>query len=133
MIPNTLPKQYKHGWIEMHTVQPQSPDINISEATRDHLNSERTKNIQRRVLFFVLQEAWSTITEDYLKKLQESLPKRVQHVLKNKGCHTCTNCFFPYILHIYLCLHLFHIFLAKYCELRKSGLLHSTVEMCFVS
>lgn len=41
-------------------------------------------NIERRALI-VLQEAWRTISEDELEKLQESL---CQRALKSKAGHT---------------------------------------------
>lgn len=46
-------------------------DLNTTEAIWDHVDREHR-----------------TILEDYFKKLQESLPKRVQTVLKNEGGRT---------------------------------------------
>lgn len=45
-----------------------SSNLDITEAVWDHL---KAVNIQRRA-FHVLQEAWRTIPENYLKKWQES-------------------------------------------------------------
>ena len=49
---------------------PQSPDLNINEAVWDHLDRERNKRqpTSKEELWDVLQEAWRTIPEDYLKK-----------------------------------------------------------------
>jgi len=49
---------------------PQSPDLNIIEAVLDHLDRERNKRLptSKEELWDVLQEAWRTIPEDYLKK-----------------------------------------------------------------
>ena len=48
---------------------PQSPDLNIIEAVWDQLNRERNKKqpTSKEELWDVLQEAWRTIPEDYLK------------------------------------------------------------------
>lgn len=60
--------------------------------------------------FNVCQEASRTISKDYLKKVQQSLPKRVQAILKNEGGHLrqwvrswqlCSSCLYllsPYIV-----------------------------------
>ena len=60
----------------------QSPDLNIIEAVWDHLDREWNKRqpTSKEELWDVLQEPWTTIPEDYFKKLQESLSKRVQTV-----------------------------------------------------
>lgn len=48
---------------------------------------EKAASFQRRTSN-VPEEAWRTVPEDDLEKLQESLPKRVQVVFENKGGHT---------------------------------------------
>ena len=52
---------------------PQDPDLSIIEAVWDHLGRERNKKqpTSKEELWDVLQEAWRTFPEDYLKKLQE--------------------------------------------------------------
>jgi len=47
------------------------------------LTENRTKGSQHPERSFEELEAWRTIPEDYLNKLQESLSKRVQAVKKN--------------------------------------------------
>ena len=51
---------------------PQSPDLNITEAVWDHVGRERNKRqpTSKEELWDALQEAWRTIPEDYLNKLQ---------------------------------------------------------------
>ena len=48
----------------------QSPDLNIIEAVWDNLDREENKRqpTSKEELWDVLQEAWRTIPEDYLKK-----------------------------------------------------------------
>lgn len=82
------------GWNNIHcelwTALPTALDISISEAVWDHLDKEQNKqaaNIQSRAVNFI-QKAQSTVLDDALKKLQESLPERVPVVLKYKGGHT---------------------------------------------
>ena len=61
---------------------PQSPDLNVIEAAWDHLGRERDKGQpeSKGELWEVLKEAWYNIPEDHERKLQGSLPKRVQGV-----------------------------------------------------
>jgi len=68
----------------------QSPDFNIIEAVWDHLDREQNKRqpTSKEELWDVFEEACRTIPEDYLKKIQIGLPKRVQALLLNKGVHT---------------------------------------------
>ena len=69
---------------------PQSSDLNIIEAVWDHPDRERNTRqpTSKEELWDVLQEAWRTIPEDYLKKWQNNLSERVQAVLKNKIADT---------------------------------------------
>ena len=65
---------------------PQSPDLNIIEAVWDHLDRERNKGQpkSKEELWQVLKEAKYNISEDYKRQLQDSLPKRVQDVQREK-------------------------------------------------
>ena len=65
---------------------PQSPNLNIIEAVWDYLDRERNKKQPKSTeeLWQVLEEAWDNLPQDYLRKLQESLPKRVALVIKSK-------------------------------------------------
>ena len=53
---------------------PQGPDLNIIEAVWDHLDRKRNKRqpTSKEELWDVLQDAWRTIPEDYLKKWQKA-------------------------------------------------------------
>ena len=69
---------------------PQSPDLNIIDTVWDHLDRERNKRQpkSKEELWEVLKKAWYNISENYFRKLQGSLQKRVQDVLSAKGGHT---------------------------------------------
>lgn len=56
--------------------------------SQTHRKRTHAQKITQCKLLDVLQEDWSPTPEDHLKELQESLPERVQTVLKNKGGHT---------------------------------------------
>lgn len=59
---------------------PNSLDLNITEAVRDHIDREgnQRQSTSKEQLWNVLQEARKTIPEVYLKKWQESLPGFVE-------------------------------------------------------
>ena len=60
---------------------PQSADLNIIEAVRDHLDRQINKGLKsKEELWEVLNEALYNIPKDYEWKLQDSLPKRLQGV-----------------------------------------------------
>lgn len=63
-----------------------SSDINVTGTVQDHLDGESNKGLPIR-LWNVLQETRRGIPEEYLNKLQVSLPKRLQAVFKKKGGH----------------------------------------------
>ena len=68
-----------------------SPDLNVIENCWHMLkrkvasyNPSSTKELKEKIL-----KVWSQeITQDYCKKLVESMPSRIKAVLKNKGKHT---------------------------------------------
>ena len=86
--------------IKTMTWPPQSPDLNPIENLwaflkhrlykgSPHLylvqgGAERTK----KAIFEALLQAWETIEEDYLGKLLESMPRRMEAVIKAKGGQT---------------------------------------------
>ena len=69
---------------------PQSPNLNILESIWDHLEREKIEKQPKsgEELWAVLQNAWNNIPADVQQKLQDSIPKRIQAVLKQKGGHT---------------------------------------------
>ena len=69
---------------------PQCTELNIIEVVWDHLEREINERqpISKEEFWEVLKEYWYNIPEDDFRKLQDSLPKRVQDVLSAKGGHT---------------------------------------------
>ncbi|GFT40290.1 transposable element Tcb1 transposase [Trichonephila clavipes] len=69
---------------------PQSPDLNVTE----NLWSQLEKSIHEHAISSkedlknVLKEEWTKITVETTKKLVESMPKRLQAVIKVKGFAT---------------------------------------------
>jgi hypothetical protein len=69
-----------------------SPNMNIIEHAWDYLDrrvhsqSPLPKNLGE--LWDALVEEWGTIEEEYITKLYESMPRRVQALLEAKGGHT---------------------------------------------
>ena len=68
---------------------PQSPDLNPIENLRKHIKdiiSKRRHKIRNtKDMRLALQVAWPQIDEDYLLKLCDSVPRRWEACLKNKG------------------------------------------------
>ena len=68
----------------------QSPDLNPIENLWYKLNSncidQKCKN--EKELFKVLKEAWNNLDENYLKNLIDSMPRRIEAVIKSKGYPT---------------------------------------------
>jgi len=67
--------------------------------TKYHL--EREQKAAKKT-WNVLQEAWRTVPENYLKKLQENSSQRVQAVLKNKGAQTKYSLLSALDIHLYM-------------------------------
>ena len=86
-------KAYLRGkGIEVLPWPARSPDLNPIEQVWDYLKiqigrREKQPTIIHELWKIVLEE-WERIPLDYLQKLYESMPKRVQAVLKAKGAHT---------------------------------------------
>lgn len=69
---------------------PQSPDLNPIENLLENLDVNLSKtNVSDKISYYaVLQKAWEEIDPEYLKKLIESMPRRLEAVLKAKNGHT---------------------------------------------
>lgn len=69
---------------------PQSPDLNPIENLWDELDRKirMTPITNKAQLKERLQEEWNLISTDYLKKIILNMPKRLQHVIKQKGYPT---------------------------------------------
>ena len=67
----------------------QSPDLNPIEHLWDHLGRKiyehkpHPKN--KKELIIILKEKWLEIENDYLKKLVNSMPSRIEVVIESKG------------------------------------------------
>jgi hypothetical protein len=71
---------------------PNSPDMNIIEHAWEYLERRvRSRTpLPRKLggLWEALVEEWGNIEDDYITKLYESMPDRVQALLEAKGAHT---------------------------------------------
>ncbi|GFU94223.1 transposable element Tc1 transposase [Trichonephila clavipes] len=74
---------------ELH-ILPQSPDLNVLENLWSQLKKSVHKHTitSKEDLKNVLKEEWTKITVETTKKLVESMPKRLQAVIKAKGFST---------------------------------------------
>lgn len=85
-----LDQQVREGNLQTMTWPPQSPDLNIIEHVWEHMNRERVKAAPRNKeeLWIVLQRAWRNFPTHLIKKLFESLPRRMEAVVKSRGHHS---------------------------------------------
>ena len=67
-----------------------SPELNIIEAVWDYLVRKKLEKqpTTAEELWDVLRDTWNNIPGDFLQKLQDSIPHRIDAVLKEKGSHT---------------------------------------------
>ncbi|GFX80797.1 transposable element Tc1 transposase [Trichonephila clavipes] len=87
--PKNLHPTVKHGGgsvMQLHT-PPQSPDINVIENLWTTLETAVQKHQIRNKAHLkqVLQEEWDKISPDTTKKLVESVPRRLEDIIKAKG------------------------------------------------
>ena len=68
----------------------QSPDLNPIENLWSELDRrlKDRKTNTKEDLFRVLEEGWNNLPKEYLKKLVESMPRRIKACIKNKGFAT---------------------------------------------
>jgi hypothetical protein len=85
------------AWFKDHNIElaahpAQSPDMNPIEHAWDHVDRQirarypRPANIEE--LWEALQEEWAKLDVEYIRKLYESMPRRVAAVVEAKGGHT---------------------------------------------
>lgn len=71
----------------------QSPDLNPIEHLWDHLgrkvHEHKSHPKNKNELIVILKEEWSKIENNYLEKLVNSMPHRVEAVIESKGNPTC--------------------------------------------
>lgn len=92
------PKHTAHNtklWLVYNTPKwmetpPQSPDINPIENLWDHLDRKvREREIRNKTeLAIALQEEWEKIPPQVTQNLVDSIPRRLEAIIKNKGSHT---------------------------------------------
>lgn len=71
-------------------VPPQSPDLNVIEHVWDHLE-RKLSNYQIKTVKDLkdkIKMEWNNLEPSYCKNLVESMPRRLNAVIKNKGCST---------------------------------------------
>ena len=92
MITRYLGRKEEQGALQLMVREwpPRSPDYNIIEQVWNHLVGEKVQKQPKSVdeLWKVPKNAWNTIPADVFQRLQNSIPKRIKSVLKNKGGHT---------------------------------------------
>ena len=82
-------------WLEsnvpnMLRTPPQSPDVNPIEHLWDHLEQRTRKHniTSKESLKAILEDEWRKILEEVTKNLVDSMPRRLDAVLKSKGYAT---------------------------------------------
>jgi transposase len=67
----------------------QSPDLNIIENVWNQMKKTMKSSYETQLeLRHDLQEAWSSIDSSFIKKLYDSIPRRLEAVIKAKGQST---------------------------------------------
>ena len=68
---------------------PQSPDLNPIENLWAILDNkvDKTDVTNKQTYFAALERAWNELDPRYLRNLVESMPKRLQAIIKAKGGH----------------------------------------------
>jgi transposase len=88
-----IPAAYKNS----HKVQrlewpPQSPDLspieNLWKRLKDRISARRHRIRSIEEMEIALQQEWARLEEEILDGLMESMPKRIDEMLKNKGGST---------------------------------------------
>lgn len=83
-----LVKQFlRESYVDVMDWPAQSPDLNPIEHVWSHVERELSSQICSSAdrLFAKIQEIWENISLEYLRKLVESMPRRCQEVISNKG------------------------------------------------
>ncbi|CAK9810894.1 Transposable element Tc1 transposase [Anthophora plagiata] len=86
-----LATKYFNGYdFQLLPWPPQSPYLNLIEHLWDHLDrsvSEKFRN-NKSVFKQALLSIWNSIDENIINKLFESMPRRLEEVIRNKGYQT---------------------------------------------
>jgi hypothetical protein len=71
---------------------PQSPDLspieNLWKRLKDRISARRHRIRNIKEIEIALQQEWAKLKEEILNGLMESMPKRINEILKNKGGST---------------------------------------------
>ncbi|CAK9829697.1 Transposable element Tc1 transposase [Anthophora retusa] len=83
-------KYYNENNIQLLPWPAQSPDLNPIEHMWDHLNRNVPEHCRNNKQLFqrALLKAWSEIDQNTINILIESMPKRLQEVINNRGYQT---------------------------------------------
>ena len=89
-VKDYLERKENHGQRQLMQWPPQSSDLKIIEAVWDYLDRKKLEKLSTtaEVLWDVLRDSWNNIPSNFLQKLQDSMPHRINAVLKEKGSHT---------------------------------------------
>ena len=85
-----LERKENQGQLQLMEWPPPSLDLNIIETVWDYLDRKKVEKqpTTAEELWDVLRDTWNNIPGDFLQKLQDSIPHRIDAVLKEKGSHT---------------------------------------------
>lgn len=90
VVKQYLDNKQRDGSLTVLDWPAQSPDMNIIEQVWTYMEQEKVKraptNLQQ--LWEVLQDIWSNIPVDFIQKLYNSVPGRVNELCTAKGFHT---------------------------------------------
>ena len=89
-VKDYLQRQENQGQLQVMAWPPRSPDLNIIETVWDYLDKKKLEKqpTTAEVLWDVLRDVWNNIPSNFLLKLQDSIPHRINAALKDKGSHT---------------------------------------------
>ena len=89
-VKDYLQRKENQGRLQLMEWPPLSPDLNIIEVVWDYLDRKKLEKqpTTAEALWDVPCDAWNNIPSNFLQKLQDSIPHRINAVLKEKGSHT---------------------------------------------
>lgn len=69
---------------------PQSPDMNLIESLWEIVDLKIQRNLltSKSEMWSLIQKAWSEVTQSEIRKLFQSMPRRMEAVIEAKGGHT---------------------------------------------
>ena len=90
IIKRYLENKKRDGSLTVLNWPAQSPDMNIIEQVWTYMEKEKVKRapVNLQQLWEVLQDIWRNISVEFIQRLYDSVPRRVNEVCKAKGFHT---------------------------------------------